>query len=311
MQEQRFVPRDQLWRQRYRAVRDLDHMPPEALSERVFDCMNNSRARTEEGQLGFVEMPAGEQWLIRMTEIFEECALRGYDYPGPINLSEYGSALEHAFAPIPSMDPYLAGMQTGKYVMKFGSSKWLPAALDKGEFLLSPASYYERKEHDHARQDRELSRILSPNPRDSSVRAFLSNQQLTAPRGKAVKTVELREQFDYYLFSLTASYSSRLFGDFNADACLLIHKPAIFLQRLIQGMRKVITDAECEIGPVQYFDPIRTDPSLVDVPFWKPFSHSYQSELRVIWVPSNLQLFLPRIEVEIGSLRDCATLITL
>ena len=113
MQEQRFLPRHELWRQRYRAVRDLDHLPPDSLSERLFDCMNNAQARTEQGKLGLIPMPQGEQWWIRMTEVFEECALRGYDYPGPINVSKYASALEHAFAPIPSMEPHLRDFSKG------------------------------------------------------------------------------------------------------------------------------------------------------------------------------------------------------
>lgn len=310
MERQRFVSRHELWRGRYRNVRDLDHLRPEALSERLFDCMNNARARTEQGQLGLVPMPLGEDWWIRFTEVLEECALRRYDYPGPINVSGYADALEHAFAPIPNVAPYLGRLKRGGYLMKFGKSERLRSGFEKGKFLLSPASYYERNEHNHARRDRELSRTLIPNPRNPSAAAFLSSQKLRAPQGKVVGSIELREQYDYYLFSLTSGYSSRLFGDFDADACVFIHDPVTFFQRLIEGVTRCIGPTQYEIAPVKYFDPVRIDPSLVDVPFWKPFSHSYQSEVRVIW-PSALQLVLPRVDIEIGSLRDCARLITL
>lgn len=310
MERQRFVTRHELWRRRYRNARDLNHLPPEALSERLFDCMNNARARTDQGQLGLVPVPSGEDWWIRFTEVLEECALRGYDYPGPINVSTYADALEHAFAPIPNVVPYLGRLRRGGYLLKFGKSEHLKAAFENGEFLLSPASYYERHEHNHARRDRELSRTLIPNPRNPAATAFLSRQKLSVPQGKIIGSIELREQFDYYLFSLTAGYNSRLFGDFDANACLLIYDPAAFLQRIIDGMKRRVGAQQCEIAPVKYYDPVRVDPVSVDVPFWKPFSHSYQSELRVIW-PSDLELTLPRIDVEIGSLKDCAYLITL
>jgi hypothetical protein len=255
-------------------------------------------------------MPLGESWWIRFTEVLEECVLRRYDYPGPINMSGYADALEHAFAPIPHVAPYLGRLKRGGYLMKFGKSEHLRSGFEKGKFLLSPASYYERNEHNHARRDRELSRTVIPNPRNPSAAAFLSSQKLCAPQGKVVGSIELREQYDYYLFSLTSAYSSRLFGDFDADACVLIHDPVTFFQRLIEGVRRCIGPTQYEIAPVKYFDPVRIDPSLVDVPFWKPFSHSYQSEVRVIW-PSALQLVLPRVDIEIGSLKDCARFITL
>jgi hypothetical protein len=82
------------WRQQYREARDLDHLSPEQLSLRLFECMNNSRTRTERGKLGILSPleETGERWMVWTTEIFEECVLRGYGYPGPINISGYRGA---------------------------------------------------------------------------------------------------------------------------------------------------------------------------------------------------------------------------
>jgi len=309
MTEQRLIRRQDLWERRYRASRDLDHLSPEALSERVFDCINNARARTEQNQLGLIPMHIAEPWWIRMTEVFHECALRDYGYPGPINISKYGEAFEHAFRPIPNMERCLEGLRGAPFTMKFGSSDWLPDALNYGKFLLSPASYYEEKEHNHARRDIELSRRLIPNPRNPHANAFLSSRNLIAPEGKVAGSIEIRETYDYYLFSLTSSYTSRLFGDFDADACLVIHKPTVFLQRLMQTLSKQIPGAQCEVELVNYYDPVRSDPAAIDVPFWKPFNHAYQAELRLIGRLTDPLLALPRLEIEIGSLQDCAHLV--
>jgi hypothetical protein len=309
MQARRFIRRHELWRERYRVARDLDHLAPEQLSDRLFDCMNNARTRMEQGRLGLVPIETAEPWWIMFTEVMEECSLRAYSYPGPINISGLGKAFEHAFDPIPEMRSHLERVRGTQFIIKFGDSAWMSDCIDSGEFLLSPASFYEQKKHNHARRDRELSRILLPNPRSLHASSFISRHGLSAPKDKHFGSIELREAYDYYLFSLTSCYSARLFGDFNANACLVIHKPEIFLQKLTEEACKGIPGARPEISLVNYYDPVRADPSLVDVPFWKPFAHSYQAELRVIWTVDPPQRILPRVKIKIGCLRECANLV--
>jgi hypothetical protein len=271
--------------------------------------MNNALARNEQGKLGLVPIETAEPWWIMFSEVTKECNLRGYSYPGPINISEFGKAFEHAFNPIPKMQPHLERVRGKQFIIKFGDSTWMSDVIDSGEFLLSPASFYEQRKHNHARRDRELSRVVIPNPRSLHASSFISRHGLTAPKGKHFGSIELREIYDYYLFSVTSSYSARLFGDFNANACLVIHTPEIFLQKLTEEVCKCIPGARPEISFVNYYDPVRADPWLIDVPFWKPFGHSYQSELRVIWTIDPPQPTLPRIKIEIGSLRECADLV--
>jgi hypothetical protein len=122
-------------------------------------------------------------------------------------------------------------------------------------------------------------------------------------------TIEVRETCDYYLYSLTASYSSRLFGDFDADSCLIIHEPATLAGKLNAAVRKHEPDAQCEVGLVRYYDPVRVDPALIDVPFCKPFSHLYQTELRLVWTFVDPRPTLPRLQLELGSLEDCTELV--
>lgn len=243
-------------------------------------------------------------------EVFHECALRGYRTP-PIDLSTHAPALEHAFRPRPNMQPHLASLRGSAFALKFGTSKWLRAARNSGSILVSPASYYERREHNHARRDAELVRKLTPSPRSTAANAYVTARHLTPPAGRVLGNIEIRETCDYYLYSLTASYTSRLFGDFDADACLIIHQPAKFANKLIEALRKHEPDAQCEVGLVRYYDPARIDPALIDVPFYKPFSHLYQAELRLVWTFVDPRPILPRIQLELGSLEDCTELVSL
>lgn len=77
-------------------------------------------------------MPLGEHWWINFTEVLEECALRRYDYPGPINVSAYAEALEHAFIPIPNIVSRLDHLKGAEYLMKFGKSEHLRLAFEDG-----------------------------------------------------------------------------------------------------------------------------------------------------------------------------------
>jgi len=302
-----------MWRKSYRLNRDLDHLSPEMLSERIFDCINNLRVRTEQGQLGLLPPEKGEDWMVWMTEVLEECVLRGYPYPGPIDISGFAFVLENAFKPIPSIGAVIQkhGLANRHYLIKFGDPKWLRLALESGKFLISPASFYEKVEHNHARRDEELTRLIMPNPRDPRLPAFLSAQNPAVPPGKRVDSIVIKAQLDYYPFSLSAAYSSRLFGDFNASGCLVIHNPSLFIGKLTDTINKRLCGWESRKGFITYYDPVRVDPSVVEVCYFKPFRHAYQKEMRLTWTPPPGSLALDRFEVEIGPLHDCAELVDL
>ena len=119
-QSARRMKRHEFWRMRYREARDLDHLSSDELSERVHDCVNNMRTLTEKGQMGVspVNEAEGEKWWVRFTEIMEECELRGFGFPGPINISQYKSSLDGAFDPIPNIGPALKSLAGRPYILK-------------------------------------------------------------------------------------------------------------------------------------------------------------------------------------------------
>jgi hypothetical protein len=306
------MKRHEWWRKNYRTSRDLDHLSPEQLSERLFDCINNSRVRTERGKLGLLPHDeGGEQWFIWMTEIFEECVLRNYGYPGPINISCYGTALAHAFDPVPNMDVVIAkhNLASKPYLLKFGNPFWLQRSFKKGKFRIAPASFYDSFVHNHARRDAELKRMLTPNPRDPRLKDFMASRGIIALPGKEPSTITIEASTDYYLFSLCGSYSSRLFGDFAATGCLVIYDPKTFLKRLEEALRERLKGWAYQIGLINYYDPVRMDPKLIDVRFFKPFRHAYQKEMRLVWTPPTATERLELFEVEIGSLANYGELV--
>lgn len=296
------MKRHDMWRHRYRQARDLDHLNDDELSERLHDALNNIRVRSPNGKIG-VSVPTdriGETWWSLFTEVLEECSVRGYSYPGPISISRFGSTLDHAFDPIPNIDRIIEryDLKRRPYVLKFGDFRWLSQSIEYGRFRLASAAYYDSGEHNHARRDTELRRHVKLNPRNSGYVASASND------GWATVDAET----DYYLFSLTEKYSPRLFGDFAANACLVIFDKRTFLSRLQRAAAKQLPGWQLQVSRVSYYDPVRIVPARIIVPTFKPFRHAYQEEIRLICRPPRPCSSLETLQLDLGPLSDCATL---
>lgn len=296
------MKRHEMWRYRYRNARDLDHLTPEELSERLHDCINNMRMRTARAKIGVLSPrePAGEKWITLFNEILEECSLRGYDYPGPITIARFRDALAHAFDRIPDMDSALAQYKPkrGRHLFKFGEVRWLTDSMRHGRFRIASASYYDADTHNHARRDTELRRFTRPNPNTTRTGSDTSTDAWNSVSASS----------DYYLFSLSDRYSSRLFGDFAANACLIIFDRQRFLSRLQRSTAKQLPGWQLQVSRIRYYDPVRIDPSTIIVPTFKPFRHEYQEEMRLICIPPTPQSSLSPIHIELGPLDDCAGL---
>jgi hypothetical protein len=303
------MKRHELWRQTYRSLRDLDHLSAAQLSERLFDCLNNLRVRTERGKLGLLSPEGeGEPWFVWLTETLEECVLRGYDYPGPMTVAPFRSAFDQAFTPIPDMSSVIAdrGLAGRPYALKFGEARWLRGALEEGSVRVSTASSYSSADLNHARRDTELERELLPNPSDVRLTQYLTRHpHCDAADGH----LRIRSETDYYLFSVSAAYSGRLFGDFCADSCLVILEPGEFFRRVANALRQTLPGWSVEVVPVAYYDPVRIDPREVIVPRCKPFRHAYQREIRVVCTPPVSVSHLAPLDLRLGPLGTCALLV--
>ncbi len=310
----RLMKRHEWWRKNYRDARDLDHLSPEQLSERLSDLMNNSSVRTERGKIGLLPHDqGGQRWLVWITELFEECVLRGYEYPGPINISSFRTDAR-LLEPIPNMADVITKYDLSPkkaYLLKIGDPFWLRQSLEKGTFRVASASFYDSNIHNHARRDSELKRQLTPSPRNARVLEFMASRGGQPPSGKVLSQLSIEAPTDYYLFSLSAAYSSRLFGDFHSTGCLVIYNPLVFLNRIAAAIKPHLSGYKYEIGIVTYFDPVRADPKFIDqnLRCCKSFRYAYQAEMRLTWTPPEIVNRLEPFHIEVGSLHDCAELV--
>lgn len=123
---------------------------------------------------------------------------------------------------------------------------------------------------------------------------------------------------DYYVWCASSVLTPRLFVDFDADACLIIHDPMAFQQRIAWALGMELRDIQPPLqglsvlaNRIGYYDPYDPPPrrESIQVPWHKPFQFLYQREWRLIslLVPPRSE-DLPVIHVHPGPLTDIAEL---
>jgi hypothetical protein len=121
----------------------------------------------------------------------------------------------------------------------------------------------------------------------------------------------LKAPTNYYAYCLAGDFDIRLFGDFDADACLLITDIVTFVERLVCAVAPKLPGWNGVGTGVKYVDPLNTTKEEIDLLFCKDFRYAYQKEYRLIWTPPNPKTNLDPIDVTLGSLQDCCDLILL
>lgn len=123
--------------------------------------------------------------------------------------------------------------------------------------------------------------------------------------------VQISFPTDYWLYCVTSSIESRLFIDFNADACVIIRDRTAFAQMLREATEKALPSCVMQNGPATYVDPLLPQFARIFVPMVKHFGYSYQEEHRFCWLPRVTSPKLSHLDIEIGSLAHIAEMIAL
>jgi hypothetical protein len=204
--------------------------------------------------------------------------------------------------------------EPGKYLFKFGKREHLTQSLEKGIIRLAPASSYSDPSLNYAIRDDELHFTLHVPPTDAWIQKV--DEHTLKPLGERMKplgSVSFRHSVptDYFVYCLSMRLDFRAFDDFEADAGLVISQPKQFIERLLRAGFSKLPDWVARVGPVDYLDPFKAKRGDVRAFFAKHFRYSYQTELRIVWVPKERQKQLTPIFLEVCPLDDIAELIVL
>jgi hypothetical protein len=307
------VTRQEYWEMHYRQEPYLQHLTADQLAKRFRDVTNNLMTIEKDQTIGFIPMnEQGDYWSAAIAHIYEEYRLRGgipvqdtqqliyptYDWPG----------VDNALAKVTAM-----GLVPGQYLVRYSKYKYLKEALEKGKIRINPATTYRDQSLNRAVKDDELALTLYPHQSAkeatslAKLRGDLKN--LVQSVGPVIET--LTAPTNYYVYCMTSEFALRLFADFEADACLIVTKPRVFVERLLRGGLDMLPGWTAFGVGVHYVDPAIKTEGDIDILYSKDFSFAYQKEYRLIWKPPTPETVLNYIEVEIGNLEDCCELISL
>lgn len=320
MTSEALLTRSEQWRAQYRGHRYARLLTQEELDKRFRDIFTNLLILTPEAKIGLTPLKTdGPVWIEFFTHVLEEIALRHGPYPGgitrdllyPLRLPNYvGELGKKAASAIRTK-----GLRSGQTLIKFGRVKYIRPLFERGALRIQPASFFSSQDHSEAIRDDELAIKFSfAMTREDIVKTVVNPQDVPMQIPDQRADMGLKIPGDYWLYCLSQSAEPRLFVDFDADCCVVIHNQEMFTTRLLQAAAQVLTGVSERHGPVIYVDPLL--PSIaqirgLSVPFAKHFGYSYQKEFRFAWLPKQNSAKLSPVDLEIGSLEEVANLIVL
>jgi hypothetical protein len=298
----------QTWRDEYRAKRYLERATDADLTQRLDDILVNFIRFLDDGR-AVVRSPLESNPLTPLViHVLEEVKLRGHTH--------YSFQVKHFHldsTKYPNVGRAAAlwrekGLTAGAYLLKFGKVKFLEPLLSRGAIRVCPASFYRDPLLVPSIRDNELQFdqfICGTDVRIQSKDGRWHSPPLVGP----VRLTQTAES-DYYFSSYSVLFEHRLFDDFEADGCIIVKDPNEFCKRLAEAFRGALPAWTCQIGGVQYLDPLRPTPS-PDICFAKHFRYSYQKEFRMVWLPPQEQKALGPLCLELGDLSSFCELVRL
>jgi len=304
--------RQDLWRLEYQQDPYLEVLETSDLKERFLQVMGNGIFLTDEVKIGMLSIAmGGGYWLASSTHLFEEFGKRGgfqggfdrdtmpkLDWPG------LKSAVQ-TFNESRAIHP--------QAIVRYGQSRHLREMFDSGKIFIKPASAYNDASLNRAVRDNELELKVY---RKSWVFDKLYDEYGRAlqPDGpKHGRRIEiLRAPTNHFVYCMSLERSLRLFGDFDADCCIIIHDPIAFLRRLgAAGLRELGSDWSWFAAPIAYIDPLRPPNSHLNIVRCKDFKYAYQAEYRMTWLPPKPRFALEPFFAHVGPLANIASFVQL
>jgi hypothetical protein len=289
------IPRHVLWRRQYRNYRYLQYLSKEELLQRAKDVLANQLTLTDERKIGFYDFVLDGDYLLKVwTHVLEEFVLRGYVPPAPFEKSSIDDIQVPKYE-WPGLDKAIENFRaivTDKSVLiKFGKDEHLRVMIEVGSLRVSSAASYADPSLNPAIRDSELELSLLSLPSEVHLEVFdgktgHSKGTLT-PTGNVKWTMKART--NYYAYCLASRFDPRMFGDFEADAFVVIKDPVRFVEAIQAKWDQRIPEWDGVAMPVTYVDPFARYKSEPDVYFSKHFRYSYQKEFRCIWLPPLLK----------------------
>lgn len=316
MDQEVLPPRHIQMRRQYDRHRYARHLSQAELDRRIRDILLNLLVLTQEARVGLPPInDRSAVWMEKWTHVLEEMQLRHGPFPAGFTRNILHSE------PFPNLVSALAqkaaesfrekALVPGSVLIKYGQRKYMEELFYQGRLRIQPASYYTRKDLNGAVRDDERRLPLSfALARDDIQKIVLNPQDVPQVIHDHRVDVVFQSPADYWMYCLTESVEPRLFVDFEADTCVIVRNRQQLADRLRRA-DEILGPARCQVGPVEYVDPLLPKRAEIFLPMAKHFGYTYQAEYRFCWFPVDPVPELKHVDLTLGSLEEIAHLITL
>lgn len=302
--------RHELWRSEYKKNRYLEYLTQHDLEERTKHIISNMTILDNTGMISLHNInETGLYWMQVWTHTLEEFALRFGSYPnGFLNgFIAKAEVVQPSFPEKPkavSAIQNIGGFKEGA-LCKFGKYKHLQFMYENGKIRIAPASYYNDPSLNNAIRDDELSFEVQTRADNLIIEDITGSKTPTFGQVK----FKLESSTNYYVHCFASKYTYREFDDFEADCCIVIDQPRIFIKKMMKTVKTVLPDFHGFAAPVKYLDPLNVSPKDIDIFFAKHFKYTYQNEYRTVWLPNDPSKKLEPFFINIGPMCSYARII--
>jgi hypothetical protein len=195
------------------------------------------------------------------------------------------------------------------FLVRYSRRRYLEPLVAHGELTIFPATRYDDPSLNPAVRDKELEVTIQPHGMTAEV-----FDRSGKAKGR-IRVIDSRlsamSQTDFYVHSLSRTLAPELFPDFDADACVVIRDPRLYVRRILDAMHAQLPHPAWggDIEEVKYVDPLNIAMRQILIPLHKHFFYARQQEVRVIWMPTHGARELSYIVLNMGSMEDCCTLL--
>ncbi|PID55483.1 hypothetical protein CSB45_15795 [candidate division KSB3 bacterium] len=201
--------------------------------------------------------------------------------------------------------------QAPPVLFKYGKKKYLEKLLSNGEVSFATDKTYSDPSLSTGQQDNETTRSFRPDTARHKVYIDLHRKPLQYIQGINIKLGFVGDnghRLKYYMWCCSTKYSKDLLTAFDADACIKINNPKVFIERLHAEAQKRFPSDVFRGRKIRYYSSNELPPTVnqAELIFLKDSKYSRQHEFRFIIEPKSTHKLLNRRTLEIGSIEDIA-----
>jgi hypothetical protein len=226
----------------YQVLRYMDHLSDSTFAQRACDIYLNAQLGTPP-HIMVNPPPMGCEYLWR--DVVDEAHRRFGDSAAERFVDHVQRSCAAAWQSRPRLIPALSDNQLADFIrradvagksflIRYSKRERLEALVTYGRLRIFPATRYDDPSLNPFIRDKELELTIQPHGLTAEVFS-----RTNEPKG-SIRVIDNQltsvSPTNYYVHCLSGLLSPDLFADFDADACVVIWDPKLYVRRILDGL---------------------------------------------------------------------------